>query len=186
MKNEDSINVPNSVDIQQPAQQADIKASLPAQQAVQLEDLKSASLKDLQGVQQPALQALQQELQLAQEGELQSAPQTEKQLTTEAKLGKQIDICLQNGKALHDQLLVDVLLCKIHGLPEGTGWIIDGFPVTLQQAQLFENGLSGYFVPTQIVAGLKEDKKTKKFKLASDPIPPPPFINMCFKQVYDN
>nr|XP_047123942.1 sperm flagellar protein 2-like isoform X2 [Hydra vulgaris] len=174
MKNEDSINVPNSVDIQQPAQQADIKASLPAQQAVQLEDLKSASLKDLQGVQQPALQALQQELQLAQEGELQSAPQTEKQLTTEAKLGKQIDICLQNGKALHDQLLVDVLLCKIHGLPEGTGWIIDGFPVTLQQAQLFENGLSGYFVPTQIVAGLKEDKKTKKFKLASDPIPPPP------------
>ncbi|XP_065657817.1 sperm flagellar protein 2 isoform X5 [Hydra vulgaris] len=204
MKNEDSVNIPNPDDIQQPAQQADIKASppaqqadikasppaqqadikasppaqqadikasQPAQQAVQLEDLKSASLREPQGVQQPALQ---QELQLVQEGKLQSPPETEKQLTTEAKLGKQIALCLQNGQALHDQLLVDVLLCKIHGLPEGTGWIIDGFPVTLQQAQTFENGLSGYVVPIQNVAGLKEDKKTKKFKLASDPIPPPP------------
>lgn len=38
-----------------------------------------------------------------------------------------------------------LLSCGCHrSLPEGTGWVIDGFPTTYTQAKLLEKALSGF------------------------------------------
>ena len=65
-----------------------------------------------------------------------------------AVLGKQASDLLKRGDSLEDQLLVDILLQRIRGLPDGCSWIIDGFPKTLVQAQLLERQLSGYEPPS--------------------------------------
>jgi len=55
-------------------------------------------------------------------------------------------------------------------VPEGTGWVIDGFPMNYAQAKMLEKALSGYD------AAAKEGKTTgkqKKSVLAPDPRPPP-------------
>jgi len=50
-------------------------------------------------------------------------------------------------------------------IPEGEGWIIDGFPMTYDQLKLLEHALSGY-----------EEEHPKEFDplLAPNPRPPPP------------
>ena len=68
--------------------------------------------------------------------------------TQRAVLGKQASDLLKRGDSLEDQLLVDILVQRIRELPEGSSWIIDGFPKTLVQAQLFERQLSGYEPPS--------------------------------------
>lgn len=55
--------------------------------------------------------------------------------------------------------------CPSRRLPEGEGWIIDGFPITYDQVKLLENALAGY-----------EEEQSKGFDplLAPNPRPPPP------------
>jgi len=71
-------------------------------------------------------------------------------------------------------------------LPEGTGWVLDGFPVTLTQAILLEKAVSGYDeavrpstlldtqdMPTSQIS-VDGRKPMRKSQLLSDPRPPPP------------
>ena len=60
------------------------------------------------------------------------------------------------------------LSCR--GVPEGTGWILDGFPTTYNQAKLLEKALSGLDKEGQE----KANALTKKSLLAPNPRPKPP------------
>ncbi|KAI6646164.1 sperm flagellar protein 2 [Oopsacas minuta] len=68
--------------------------------------------------------------------------------TPRAVLGKQASDMLRRGDSIDDNLLIDILIHKIRQLPDGSSWIIDGFPKTLNQAQLLEKQLSGYEPPS--------------------------------------
>ena len=55
-------------------------------------------------------------------------------------------------------------------LPEGTGWILDGFPATYEQAKLLEKALSGL----DNEGREKAAASMKKSHLAPNPRPKPP------------
>ncbi|XP_078353910.1 sperm flagellar protein 2-like [Oculina patagonica] len=98
--------------------------------------------------------------------------------TTRAKLGSKAYGFLKKGKATPDQLLVDIMVEAVRQVPEGTGWIMDGFPSTINQAKLLEKALSGYDAQKEAkdAKAAKEPSKvakTKKSRLAPDPHPPP-------------
>ena len=69
------------------------------------------------------------------------------------------------GEALSDRMAVQLLVERLRRIPEGDGWIIDGFPTTYDQVKILENTLSGY-----------EEEHIKDFDplLAPNPRPPPP------------
>ncbi|KAL4683573.1 hypothetical protein H8959_021267 [Pygathrix nigripes] len=86
-------------------------------------------------------------------------------LTTRAQLGAQSEQLLKKGKSIPDVLLVDIMVNAINEIPVNQHWILDGFPMTLNQAQLLEEALTGY---NRNLTEL-ERKKAQKSTLAIDP-----------------
>lgn len=50
---------------------------------------------------------------------------------------------MKRGRAVDDSLMVDIIIEAIKCLPEGTGWVLDGFPTNYAQAKLLEKALTG-------------------------------------------
>ncbi|NXI05650.1 SPEF2 protein, partial [Pachycephala philippinensis] len=74
------------------------------------------------------------------------------------------------GKSVPDELLVDILLEAITQIPPEKGWIVEGFPMTINQAKLFEKSYTGVDVEAK-------DPISEKMSLVIDPrVPnkPPP------------
>ncbi|XP_052777050.1 sperm flagellar protein 2-like isoform X2 [Mya arenaria] len=92
--------------------------------------------------------------------------------TPRAKLGAKAQRFLKKGQAVDDQVLVDILVESIRRVPEGTGWVIDGFPMNYAQAKMLEKALSGYDAAAKSGKGPSASKQ-KKSVLAPDPRPPP-------------
>ncbi|XP_023567802.1 sperm flagellar protein 2 isoform X2 [Octodon degus] len=95
-------------------------------------------------------------------------------LTVRARLGAQSQKLLKKGKSIPDTLLVSIIVNAINEIPADQGWILDGFPMTLNQAQLLEEALTGR--NRNLIE--MEAKKTQASTLAVDPtatkeIPPP-------------
>uniref|UniRef100_A0A8C2T742 Sperm flagellar 2 n=1 Tax=Coturnix japonica TaxID=93934 RepID=A0A8C2T742_COTJA len=65
------------------------------------------------------------------------------QLSVRAQLGAASQELLKKGKSIPDELLVDILLEAINQTPPEKGWILDGFPMTINQARLFEKAYTG-------------------------------------------
>ena len=60
-------------------------------------------------------------------------------------------------------------------IPDGTGWILDGFPATYNQAKVFERALSGMdTMSRESTQGSIKVRGGKKSQLAPDPKPAPP------------
>lgn len=106
------------------------------------------------------------------------------ELSNKASLGQKICECLKQGKAVDDELLVEAITDEIRNIPEGIGWILDGFPVTYTQTKALEKALSGIDaakvgfepLPQEEVAVSKFDPKNKKLKKSNlflDPQPKP-------------
>ncbi|EDO31300.1 predicted protein [Nematostella vectensis] len=98
--------------------------------------------------------------------------------TLRSKLGGKAYTFLKKGKATPDQLLVDIMVEAVRNVPEGTGWIMDGFPSTVSQAKLLEKALSGYDAQKEVkdAKAAKEAtkvNKSRKSRLAPDPHPAP-------------
>jgi adenylate kinase family enzyme len=55
-------------------------------------------------------------------------------------------------------------------IPEGTGWILDGFPSNYNQAKVLEKALTGFGA----LDASKDKIRKKKSDLVPDPRPPPP------------
>ncbi|XP_040512458.1 sperm flagellar protein 2 isoform X5 [Gallus gallus] len=64
-------------------------------------------------------------------------------LSVRAQLGAASQKLLKKGKSIPDELLVDILLEAIKQTPPEKGWILDGFPTTINQARLFEKACTG-------------------------------------------
>ncbi|XP_040276917.1 sperm flagellar protein 2 [Bufo bufo] len=98
---------------------------------------------------------------------------TAPQLSRRAQLGGMMEKLLKKGKPVPDELLVEILVETINHVPAHTGWILDGFPVTLNQAKLLEKSLTGAD-PEKNTA---KSKKPKASTLVEDPAaaqePPP-------------
>nr|XP_032826562.1 sperm flagellar protein 2 [Petromyzon marinus] len=71
-------------------------------------------------------------------------PVTHAELPCSVELGRQASEVLAQGGVVPDQLLVFLVLQALRELPEQTGWILDGFPATVQQAKLLEKALTGW------------------------------------------
>uniref|UniRef100_A0A8D2J5D7 Sperm flagellar 2 n=1 Tax=Varanus komodoensis TaxID=61221 RepID=A0A8D2J5D7_VARKO len=65
------------------------------------------------------------------------------QLSIRAQLGAAAEILLKKGKSIPDELLIGIMVEGISQLPPEKGWIMDGFPMTLNQAKLLEKALTG-------------------------------------------
>ncbi|XP_066458540.1 sperm flagellar protein 2 isoform X2 [Eleutherodactylus coqui] len=109
-----------------------------------------------------------------------SQPQTQKSpreptvpkartLSRRAELGGMTEKYLRKGKPVPDELLVEILIEAINHIPANTGWVLDGFPATLNQAKLLEKYLTG--ADPEKTAAIS--KKCKTSGLVEDPTAPP-------------
>ncbi|XP_029999221.1 sperm flagellar protein 2 [Sphaeramia orbicularis] len=89
------------------------------------------------------------------------------ELSTQATLGASADKEMRAGKAVPDELLVDIIVEAIRQIPANSGWILDGFPADITQAYLLEKALGG------AVEG-ENDVISNRINLALDPDPPKP------------
>ncbi|KAF4024459.1 hypothetical protein G4228_016278 [Cervus hanglu yarkandensis] len=97
------------------------------------------------------------------------------ELTVRAQLGAKSERLLKKGKSISDILLVSIMVNAINQIPIHKGWILDGFPMTLNQAELLEEALTGYNRSLIELQG----KKSQTSTLAVDPtaskeVPRPP------------
>uniref|UniRef100_A0A8C4M5A4 Sperm flagellar 2 n=1 Tax=Equus asinus asinus TaxID=83772 RepID=A0A8C4M5A4_EQUAS len=97
------------------------------------------------------------------------------ELTVRAQLGAKSEQLLKKGKSISDMLLVSIMVNAINQIPLDQGWVLDGFPMTLNQAKLLEEALTGY--DRNLIE--LEEKKKQISTLAVDPtaskeVPPPP------------
>ena len=76
---------------------------------------------------------------------------------------------LNKGEPVKDEIIVHLLVERIKILPHDTGFIIDGFPTTYNQAKLLEKALSGYDEDNPTPVKLKRESI-----LAPNPKPEPP------------
>nr|XP_014353121.1 PREDICTED: sperm flagellar protein 2 [Latimeria chalumnae] len=103
------------------------------------------------------------------------------QFTVRAQLGAKVEEFLKQGKNIPDELLVDIMVEAINRVPQESGWIMDGFPVTLNQAKLLEKAITG-------VDPDKTEAKSKRSKTSllvidptapKEPPPPPPALDVA-------
>nr|XP_009299456.1 sperm flagellar protein 2 isoform X1 [Danio rerio] len=62
--------------------------------------------------------------------------------SSRAQHGAAVEKVLRTGQAVPDQLLVDIIVDAIRNIPADSGWILDGFPVDISQAQMLEKALN--------------------------------------------
>ncbi|KAL9821940.1 sperm flagellar protein 2 isoform 2-T2 [Geothlypis trichas] len=118
---------------------------------------------------EPSQEEIQEEL------ELDSSQDGLSKLSVRAKLGAELHKWLKNGKSVPDELLIDILLEAITQIPPEKGWIVEGFPMTINQAKLFEKSYTGIDVEAK-------DPISEKLSLAIDPRAPtkPPPTSPAF------
>ncbi|XP_049326438.1 sperm flagellar protein 2 isoform X1 [Astyanax mexicanus] len=97
-----------------------------------------------------------------------------------AQYGAEVEKVLKRGGAVSDELLIDILIHAIRQVPEGQGWVLDGFPISVSQARLLEKALSGTD-PDQA----DRKRRNKRPNLAKDrnapkaPPPPSPALHLA-------
>ncbi|XP_009708098.1 PREDICTED: sperm flagellar protein 2-like, partial [Cariama cristata] len=96
-------------------------------------------------------------------------------LSVRAQLGAASQKLLKKGKSIPDELLIDILLEAINQTPPEKGWIVDGFPMTINQAKLFEKAYTG-------IDPEAKDANSGKLSLVMDPRTPnkPPVTSPAF------
>ncbi|NWY56475.1 SPEF2 protein, partial [Chionis minor] len=97
------------------------------------------------------------------------------QLSVRAQLGAASQKLLKKGKSIPDELLIDILLDAINQTPPEKGWIVDGFPMTINQAKLFEKAYTG-------IDPEAKDTNSGKLSLVTDARAPskPPVTSPAF------
>uniref|UniRef100_A0A8C2DV86 Sperm flagellar 2 n=1 Tax=Cyprinus carpio TaxID=7962 RepID=A0A8C2DV86_CYPCA len=93
-----------------------------------------------------------------------------------AQRGAAVEQALRTGKAVPDQLLVDIIVDAIRNIPADSGWILDGFPVDITQAQMLEKALNrteSDQAETKTHSNSATDKNSPK-----DPPPPSPALDL--------
>ncbi|KAM5192182.1 sperm flagellar protein 2 [Mantella aurantiaca] len=114
--------------------------------------------------------------------------QKENKLSARAELGRSMEKYLKKGKTVPDELLVDILVTTINHIPANSGWVIDGFPSTLNQAKLLEKALTGWDSDKMAMRNKKKMSTLVKDPAGpQDPPPPPPALDFAVLiEVSDN
>nr|XP_040051942.1 sperm flagellar protein 2 isoform X2 [Gasterosteus aculeatus aculeatus] len=87
--------------------------------------------------------------------------------STRAMQGAAAEKELKEGNTIPNELLVDIVVEAIRQVPAQSGWILDGFPVDINQAHLLEKALGGSVEEGNgVLSSVTE--------LAADPNPPEP------------
>lgn len=76
----------------------------------------------------------------------------------ETELGKQAKIYMDKGLLVPDELIFDMLFDRVSQKDCSTGYILDGFPRTLAQAEVFQAHLQGKVTPVVINLDLSDAK----------------------------
>ena len=66
-----------------------------------------------------------------------------KNISQKTKLGKLASEFMNNGELVPDNLTIDLLESEIDNYSDANGFVFDGFPRTLAQADAFKNFLNG-------------------------------------------
>ncbi|XP_076812230.1 sperm flagellar protein 2-like [Clavelina lepadiformis] len=112
---------------------------------------------------------VQKKLEYDEEGNLIPPMKDSPKLSKRALLGKHAMHYLKSGEPVPDGILVEIMVAAIHKIPDGSGWVLDGFPTTLQQAILLEKALTGSDV--NLDEDVPKRKPSKKSSLVMDPKP---------------
>eukprot|EP00730_Choanoeca_flexa_P004104 TRINITY_DN11598_c0_g2_i1.p1 TRINITY_DN11598_c0_g2~~TRINITY_DN11598_c0_g2_i1.p1 ORF type:complete len:1535 (+),score=487.54 TRINITY_DN11598_c0_g2_i1:407-4606(+) len=87
-------------------------------------------------------------------------------LSLRAQLGKLVRDDLAEGKVVDERVVCALIALAVRRASHGAGWILDGYPTTVEQAQLLERCLGGRLLPCE--AGLN-NKRHFRSKLAPPP-----------------
>lgn len=76
------------------------------------------------------------------------------EVAKQSELGKQVGAVIARGELIDDALMADVIRSWIGALPPDKGFLLDGFPRTLPQAELFDTILADLTRPLNAVIKL--------------------------------
>nr|XP_036858561.1 sperm flagellar protein 2 [Manis javanica] len=111
------------------------------------------------------------------------------ELTVRAQLGAKSEKLLKKGKSVSDMLLVSIMANAINQIPAYQGWILDGFPMTLNQAKLLEEALTGCNRDLIELEGKKTPIPTLVVDTTTSkevPLPPSAFDFVMLLDISDN
>ena len=78
-----------------------------------------------------------------------------KNIAQKTKLGKLASEFMNKGELVPDKLTIDLLESEIDNYSDANGFVFDGFPRTLAQADAFKNFLNGKKIPLSAVISLE-------------------------------
>ncbi|XP_067838179.1 sperm flagellar protein 2 [Heptranchias perlo] len=144
-----------------------------------LTDLTEQSSQDFKAADEPETQP-QEEMKRPSQSQTSIASKKGPQPTARALLGARAAKLLRKGKSVPDDLLVEIVVEGIRCLPAERGWILDGFPVNINQAKLLEKGLTGVD-PDKAVTKTKRSKTSFAVdpNTPKEPVPPQPALDLA-------
>lgn len=75
-------------------------------------------------------------------------------------LGKEVKKIIDNGELVSDEIVFRVLVSKMLKTTGSKGFVFDGFPRTLQQAEMLDKMLDEKFNPITVIISLESDEET--------------------------
>ncbi len=75
-----------------------------------------------------------------------------------SELGKTINAYISEGNLIPDDMMIELLMQKIKNEPETNGFILDGFPRTVAQAEAFERIMAEQGHKTDLLIDLKVER----------------------------
>lgn len=75
-------------------------------------------------------------------------------------LGKEVKQIMDNGELVSDDIVFKVLVSKMMKSANSKGFVFDGFPRTLQQAEMLDKILAEKFKPITVIISLESDEDT--------------------------
>ncbi len=82
------------------------------------------------------------------------------EIRTGTELGKAVDGYVQSGALVPDESITDVMLAAIQKFPRDKGFLLDGFPRTVPQAQALTAGLAARGKPLEAALYFRLDSDT--------------------------
>ena len=99
---------------------------------------------------------LQQKLKI---GKLSTGDMLRDAVASSSPLGKQVQEIMSSGQLVPDKTMIEVIFGRIHSPECANGFVLDGFPRTLRQAEVFDAALESEGVTVDRVIELKVDDK---------------------------
>ncbi|MCP9928538.1 adenylate kinase [Cyanobium sp. CH-040] len=74
-----------------------------------------------------------------------------------SELGKQAEAVMARGELVSDALVLAIVRSRLEGQPQGGGWLLDGFPRNLAQAEALAELLDDLGQPIELVVLMELD-----------------------------